>query len=60
MKLFVAMMLGFGAGLVTTGVAAVVSPLREPVHNIGIIGLGVGLLAGSIVAMVTLQNQKKP
>lgn len=60
MKLFVAMMIGFGAGLVVAGIAAIVSPLREPVHNIGIIGLGVGLLVGSIVAPVVLRNRKLP
>ncbi|HEY7422795.1 MAG TPA: hypothetical protein VH682_00915 [Gemmataceae bacterium] len=58
MKLLVAMMIGFGAGLVAAGIVAIVSPFREPVHNIGIIGLGTGLLLGGVMALVILQRQK--
>jgi hypothetical protein len=60
MKLFVAIMIGFGAGLIAAGIAAIVTPLREAVHNTGIIGLGVGLLAGGIVALIVFRDQKKP
>jgi len=60
MKLFVAMMIGFGAGLISAGITGIVLPLREGVHDIGIIGLGAGLLAGGVVALIVLRDQKKP
>jgi hypothetical protein len=60
MKWFVCGMIGFGAGPVVAGIMAMISPLREPVHNIGVIGLGAGLLVGGVVAMVVLRNQKTP
>jgi hypothetical protein len=59
MKLFVAMIIGFGAGLAVAGIAAVFSPLKEPIQNTGTIGLGVGLLAGGIVALAVLRSQKQ-
>jgi hypothetical protein len=58
MKTFFGILIGFGAGLVVSGVLAIVSPLREPVHNVGVIGLGVGLLIGSVSAAIAMRNGK--
>ena len=58
LKTFFGILIGFGAGLVVSGVLAIVSPLRESVHNVGVIGLGVGLLVGSVSAAIAMRNCK--
>jgi hypothetical protein len=56
MKTFFGILIGFGARLVVSGVLAIVSPLRESVHNVGIIGLGAGLLIGSVSAAIAMRK----
>jgi hypothetical protein len=58
MKYTVGMLIGFGAGLVAASVMVIFSPFREPVTNFGILGLGVGLLIGGLIALAALTLQK--
>ena len=58
MKYFVGMLIGFGVGLVAASLVVIFSPFTETVTNFGLLGLGVGLFIGGLVALVALALQK--
>jgi hypothetical protein len=56
-RLVLPAMIGFGAGLTVAGILAIVSPFTEPITNVGILCLGVGLGAGGVVTAVMSRGQ---
>jgi hypothetical protein len=60
MKVIVGITIGLGVGLVFAGLVSIFSPFDERRTHFGIVGLGLGLLAGGTVALAILLFQRRP
>ncbi|HXG08615.1 MAG TPA: hypothetical protein VNK04_02405 [Gemmataceae bacterium] len=57
-RLLIGIMIGFGAGMVTSGIVHTFSSLGEAVLNFVILGLGTALLIGAPLAAVITRGRK--